>query len=258
MNESATSPVHGKGIVAPEQARGAENGLDITDQGGRCAEGAARKRIGTTRLVSALVLLLLAGGAYLAGGFIRFAEDVSRLSAPLDESADGIVVLTGGELRVERAVDLLKHGRGERLLISGVNPHTSVAALSRLTKADPALFACCVDIDRAALNTIGNAEMTARWAVRHGFDRLILVTSDYHIPRSLVEFAGVKGAPEIVPYPVSPEKLWRPDGLPSGLGLRLLASEYAKMLVARFRITFGLDAAGSVDWQVAARSAAFR
>lgn len=221
--------------------------------------GTARRALGARRLLAALLLLLVAGGGYLVGGFIRFAEDVAQLSVPQAlGGADGIVVLTGGTLRVERAVDLLKRGEGERLLISGVNPHTSAAALSRLTKSDLSLFDCCVDIDRAALNTIGNAEMTARWAVRHGFNRLILVTSDYHIPRSLVEFGGVKGAPEIVPYPVSPETLWRADGLPTRLGLRLLASEYAKMLAARFRLALGLDAAESVDWHVAERSAALR
>lgn len=252
MNDSSTSSVHVECIVARVRGGVAESGLGMHPDGRRWSRA--------KRFLAALVLLALAGGAYLTGGFIRFAEDVARMSAPREiASADGIVALTGGELRVERAVNLLKHGRGERLLISGVNQHTSAAALSRLTNTDPALFDCCVDIDRAALNTIGNAEMTARWAVRHGFNRLILVTSDYHIPRSMLEFAGIKGAPEIVPYPVSPEKLWRPDGLPSGLGLRMLASEYTKMLVARFRIATGLDAPrSSVDWHVAARSAALR
>ncbi len=194
------------------------------------------------RVALALAFCALAAGAYLAGGFLRFAGEVAALTVPSSlDGVDGIVVLTGGAERIDRALDLLERGEGERLLISGVNPGTGIASLSRVTGADASLFECCVDLDYAALDTIGNAEMTARWAREHDIGRIALVTSDYHIPRSLIELGGVPDAPEIVPYPVSLEKLWRADGAPSRLGLRLLLSEYAKVLAARARLAFDLD-----------------
>lgn len=205
--------------------------------------GAARGRHGRgkvlRRTMLAVFLLGLAALAYLGGGFVRFARDVAFLTTPPTAArADGIVVLTGGEQRIRQALDLLDDGKGQRLLISGVNRGTSAQALARTTGADRSLFECCVDLDYEALNTIGNAEMTTRWAREHGFRRLLLVTSDYHIPRSLLELADVPDAPEIVPYPVSPDKLWRRDGWPTRLGLRLLATEYAKVLAVKARVAW--------------------
>ena len=216
-----------------------------------------RQRIRGRRRRALLVLALFvsfAGTAYLAGGFIRFARDVAALAVPpAGGQADGIVVLTGGEQRLTRGIELLREGRGRRLLVSGVNRETSAAALARTTGTDRALFDCCVDLDYEALNTIGNAEMTTRWAREHGFSRLLLVTSDYHVPRSLLEIAGVPGAPEIVAYPVSPDKLWRRDGWPSRLGLRLLATEYAKVLAVKVRLALNLADAGHMGHRVAGR-----
>ncbi|WP_185983730.1 YdcF family protein [Aureimonas mangrovi] len=216
------------------------------------------KRRGRAKLALVLALLVLvAGGAYLAGGFMRFAQEVAALSTPASISgADGIVVLTGGSQRVERAVRLLERGEGQRLLISGVNPGTGPLSLSRLTSADPALFECCVDLDYAALDTVGNAEATVSWAREHGLRRLILVTSDYHMPRSMIELASVPDAPAVVPYPVSLEKLWRPDGAPTRLGLRLLATEYAKVLAVKARIALGVDYAHMRARQIAQHSSA--
>ncbi|RIY00298.1 YdcF family protein [Aureimonas flava] len=203
------------------------------------------------------LFVVLAGGAYLVGGFARFASDVAALSAPpVTAHADGIVVLTGGEQRLRKAIGLLREGQGRRLLISGVNRGTSAAAIARATDTEMALIDCCVDLDYEAMDTIGNAEATAQWAKEHGFERLLLVTSDYHIPRSLLEMGGVADAPAIVPYPVSPEKLWRRDGWPTRLGLRLLVTEYAKVLAVKARLSTGLDLAalGGAHHRVAGRS----
>lgn len=201
------------------------------------------------RIAWVFLFAALAGAAYLVGGFARFASDVAALSAPPEAAhADGIVVLTGGEQRLRKAIALLREGEGRRLLISGVNQDTSAGAIARATGTEMALIDCCVDLDYEAMDTIGNAEATARWAKAHGFDRLLLVTSDYHIPRSLLEMSGVADAPAIVPYPVSPDKLWRRDGWPTRLGLRLLVTEYAKVLAVKARLTTGFDLSAFGGW----------
>ncbi|KQT53968.1 MULTISPECIES: YdcF family protein [unclassified Aureimonas] len=199
--------------------------------------GERRMRGRRRRLVIAAALAAVVSGGYLFGGFVRFAQEVAELSTPARvERADGIVVLTGGAMRLDQAIGLLKEGRAERLLISGVNPETGIAALSRLTGTDRALFDCCVDLDYDALNTIGNAEMTGRWARSRGFDELILVTSDYHMPRTLMTFDRFAHVPVIRPYPVARADLWTGHSVPSGLGLKVLVTEYAKLLAARVRL----------------------
>lgn len=242
MNDSPAAPFSPRPASGAVGRAPARSGVEETMGETRHGRTRTRRAGGLRRALFVVCLIVVAFGSYLTGGFLRFAQEVASLRVPGDLSqADGIVVLTGGAERIDRALDLLERGEGQRLLISGVNPGTGVRSLSRLTGSDEALFDCCVDLDYAALDTIGNAEMTTRWAHEHGIGRIVLVTSDYHIPRSLIELSGVPDAPEIVPYPVSPEKLWQADGGPSRLGLRLLLTEYAKVIAARARLALGLD-----------------
>ena len=195
------------------------------------------------RIGFGLALVLFLAGGYLAGGFVRFAEEVSGFRTPKEIArSDGIVVLTGGALRLDQAIGLLKDGRAGRLLISGVNPGTSIETLSKLTDTDKSWFDCCVDIDYAALNTIGNAAMADRWAKMRGFDELILVTSDYHMPRTLLEFERFADGPVIRPYPVGRSDLWTENRMPNGQGFKVLLTEYAKLLAARLRFATGIEA----------------
>ena len=198
-------------------------------------------------LVAAICIL-----GYFTGGFLRFTQEVGFLSKPGDVGpADGIVVLTGGALRIDQAIDLLKNGHGRRLLISGVNPGTSADTLAHMTGTDKSWFDCCVDLDYAALNTVGNAEIATRWAEQRGFRRLILVTSDYHMPRSLREFYRLDDVVAVTPYAVRRDDLWTADELPTGTGLKVLLTEYAKLIMARARAALGIEPDPSVATKVA-------
>lgn len=186
--------------------------------------------------VRASSVAILGGMALFLGGFALFATHVSQLSTPRNpKAADAIIVLTGGQARLDAAIRLLKSGKGERLLISGVHPSTSSRTLQAATGGDKALFSCCIDIDRAALDTIGNAEESAKWVRTHAYGRVILVTNNYHMPRSLLEMGRLLDTEELDPYPVVNSKLdnggWikRPDAL------RVLFTEYNKYLAALAR-----------------------
>ena len=111
--------------------------------------------------------------------------------------------MTGGAQRIGDAIDLLAKGYAKRLLISGVNENTSRDQIARLNPGQRRLFDCCVDLDYRARNTIGNAIETRRWAERNGFDALIVVTSNYHMPRTLVELDHALPNLQKIPYPVA-------------------------------------------------------
>ena len=119
--------------------------------------------------------------------------------APLTRNADGIVALTGGASRIADAIELLASGRGKRLLISGANRATNSNEISRLNPEFERWVRCCVDFDRS-LNTLGNAIETKRWAERRGFRSLIVVTSNYHMPRALAEIAHQLPDVALVPF----------------------------------------------------------
>ena len=199
---------------------------------GRGFGAAARKR----RLP---VLLRLVGTAVFGclilflGGVALFATHIGQMTTPENPpEADAIIVLTGGQARLDAALELLKSGKGERLLISGVNPSTSSATLQAATGGDKALFSCCVDIDHAALDTIGNAEESAKWVRTHDYNRVLLVTNNYHMPRSLLEVGRLLDREELAPYPVVNSKLDNGGWIVQPDVLRVLFTEYNKYLAA--------------------------
>lgn len=178
---------------------------------------------------------LTLGLVCFVGGFALFSTHVSRLSTPADPSrADAIIVLTGGQARLDAAIDLLKSGKGKRLLISGVHPDANRDDLSAVTGGDKNLFSCCIDIDHAALDTIGNAEESAKWVRTHDYSKVILVTNNYHMPRSLLEMGRLIGTAELEPYPVVNTRLDEGRWL-QPQALRVLFTEYNKFLFALAR-----------------------
>mgnify|MGYP001765443308 CR=1 FL=1 len=198
--------------------------------------GPARQTIGA-RLIRAVIgaasVATVLFGVFVLG-FVWFATWIAHAVPPEDARADGIVVLTGGRDRVSGGVELLEEGRGRRLLISGVHPQTRAEDIQKVTDADRALFACCVDLGHRAETTVGNAREAADWARAHGFSSLIVVTSAYHMPRSLVELD--KAAPDVrkIAWPVK-----RPDLAVEAWFLhpataKLLLHEYVKYIVTRF------------------------
>jgi len=184
--------------------------------------------------ISLLCLLLLV--ALFAGGFGWFANTVSHLTTPANPAkADAIIVLTGGQSRLDAAMELLASGKGARLLISGVHPSASRRQLQAATGGDKALFSCCVDIDRAALDTIGNAQESAKWVESHAYGSVILVTNNYHMPRSLLEMGRLLHGARLEPYPVVNTNLDNGDWLTKPEALRVLLTEYSKYLLALAR-----------------------
>jgi uncharacterized SAM-binding protein YcdF (DUF218 family) len=189
---------------------------------------------GWLRATIVAVLALAFVGA--AVGFVGFLSQLRGVEIKPARNADGIVVLTGGSSRVNDAFELLASKRGKRLLISGVYPATNQGEISRVLPDYERLFACCVDLDRTAVNTLGNAIGTRRWAKAQGFQSLIVVTSAYHMPRALAELAHQLPGVELVPFPVVSERLRSEPWWSHLATAKLLFSEYVKYIVAAIRM----------------------
>ena len=185
-----------------------------------------------------LTVILVAGIA--AGSFLRFTKDVVSMSPPAEvDKADGIIVLTGASQRIGQAVRLLDGGNAKRLLITGVYPTTTGEQIQQLTSAEPALFECCVDIGHDALDTRGNANEAALWIRENGYETVIVVTSNYHMPRSLMELSRVNADTRFIPYPVVNRNYSDLDWMRDPAVLHMLAQEYGKFIVAHLRHEFG-------------------
>lgn len=202
-------------------------------------DGAART--GRSRMMRAIRLVVISVaclGVVTMIGLFRFAGDIAAFAEPQTERprADGIVVLTGGSDRIAGGIGLLSEARGKRLLITGVNPNTTQRDIRRNLSVRTELFDCCIDLGYTALNTLGNAVETGKWAHGNDFSSLIVVTSSYHMPRTLMELGRELPKAALIAHPVTTERLdfdrWWSDHQTASI----VVKEYAKYLLALVRI----------------------
>jgi len=185
------------------------------------------------RILTALVVLAL----IWAAGLAAFAQRIERMTPPTEPpAADGVVSLTGGsDLRLEAAVSLLERGKGRRLLISGVNREASREDIRAVTRAADRIYDCCVDLGFEAVDTSGNALEVADWARGKNYDSLIVVTSDYHMPRTMLLMRAAMPGARLTAYPVATGLVdvrhwWRKSG-----DAKRLTIEYCKYLATLAR-----------------------
>ena len=197
---------------------------------------------GFARWIGFLTMAAAAAGLLLlAGGLLWFITQIRTEEVPLDRRADGIVVLTGAAARIPDAIELLAAERGKRLLITGVHRDTRMREIARLTPLYSKFFTCCIDLDRSALNTFGNALETKRWASEHNFNSLIIVTSNWHMPRAMAEMRHQLPMAELIAYPVVSEKAKTDPWWSNGESFRLILGEYLKYLLAQVRMRIDPD-----------------
>ena len=148
---------------------------------------------------------------------------------------DAIVVLTGGSLRLQSGIDLLREGKGRKLFVSGVNQQVDLEDLMRVSGNMPDWALCCVVLGHRADNTFGNAQETAQWIRAQGFRSLRLVTAWYHMPRSLLEFDRALPEIDIIAHPVFPDQVRQEHWWAQRGTAALLVIEYVKYLGALSR-----------------------
>ncbi|MBT5264916.1 MAG: YdcF family protein [Rhodospirillaceae bacterium] len=189
-------------------------------------------------------LITLLGALFVvwwAVGLSRFADQIPRPGPAPEERTEAVIVLTGGSKRLDEGLRVLVSGRASALFVSGVDGSVGATGIKHLiaTGAIPGAaekLDCCVDLGYDAHDTIGNAEETGTWMRAKRFTSLRLVTANYHMPRSRLEFAAAMPDIQIVEHPVFPEDVrvegwWRWPGT-----FMLLATEYSKFLLVRLRL----------------------
>jgi uncharacterized SAM-binding protein YcdF (DUF218 family) len=174
------------------------------------------------RRIISLILL------FWALGFAAFAIQLPGPAGP--QRTDAIIVLTGGEKRIERGIELLEAGQAERLLVSGVNRTVRPVELAEETGKPEALFDCCIDLGQEAVDTRSNGREAARWMRENRFTSVRLVTTDWHMPRARFELRReLDDGVTLIPDAVTSE--------PSFMQLFL---EYNKYLLRRLSALVGI------------------
>ncbi len=161
-------------------------------------------------------------------GFVAFVLALPGPAAP--GRSDAVIVLTGGENRIERGIDLLEAGQADRMLVSGVNRTVRPAELAEQTGAPLELFECCIDLGQEAVDTRSNGREAARWVEENGFESIRLVTTDWHMARARFELSRELG--DDVALTV--------DAVPSEPSFGQLFLEYNKYLLRRIGALVGV------------------
>lgn len=165
------------------------------------------------KITAALITLIFIAGVFWSGGFLFFINQTPKEPNYILSKADAIIVLTGDNYRLKEGLSLLKNGIGEKLLITGVYPGVQLKDLVAVNAMEVKDIQCCVEIDYQAETTRGNAIESAKWVSSNQYKSVRLVTSDYHMLRSLIEFKQYMPKVEFIPHPVfqsniQPKKWW--------------------------------------------------
>ncbi len=147
--------------------------------------GARAGRGRALRLAVVLVIVLVLGAGALPHFLVRGAREAPAAGA------DAIFVLTGGENRIAEGYRAWREGRGKYLFILGAGRD---ARLEQVLPGRPALDARereQVRLEGWSRNTFENAISAKSFVMMNGYRSVILVTSDYHVPRALSAFLTV-------------------------------------------------------------------
>lgn len=154
--------------------------------------------------------------------FLAYLNHVHAIRKPLPVSKiDAVVVFTGGANRVTTGLALLEQNISKKLYISGVNPSVTLADILNLDGKNRQNL-CCVYLDFEAKSTEANAQKTADWILENKIGSIILVTSDFHMPRALFEFNKKLNNVRVFPHAVKSDK-----------GLFSLAYEFNKYIIVK-------------------------
>jgi len=207
-----------------------------------------RRRDRIVRVLGRLAGLLVLLALVWAGGLVWFVGSIPReppATRNLEtlEHTDAIVVLTGGSGRLSAGLELLKAGLAKKLFVSGVYESVDVKELLSLSQLSPDRVECCIVLGYAAADTVGNAFETADWMLEQGYRSLRLVTANYHMPRSRLEFAMAAPGMAVVPHAVAPPNVHLAEWWLWPGTANLLMNEYNKYLVAllRYRLEKALE-----------------
>ena len=148
-------------------------------------------RILFNTLLALILLVWMAGYFLFLTNVLGQAPDHARAA----EKTGAIIVLTGGNNRVQTGLDLFSDGLSQQLFITGVNASVKKEDITEIEE-------CCITLGHEATTTLENAYETKQWLRENEIQSIRLVTSPYHMLRALREFNNVISGVEIIPHPV--------------------------------------------------------
>ena len=175
----------------------------------------------------------------------NFKKNILSLTKYNNIESPNIVILTGGANRIKDGLKIIENFQNSKninykILVSGTGMGFTKSSLKK--KLGPnfnsQLIQCCIDLDSVSKNTLTNASETFKWTTKNGIKEFILITSNYHMPRAILEFKNVMPNLKIYTYAITPKKHDIENWLSSYKTFSLVFTEYCKFIIAGIRIKF--------------------
>ena len=175
----------------------------------------------------------------------NFKNNILFLTKYNDIESPNIVILTGGANRIKDGLKIIQDFKNSKninykILVSGTGMGFTKSSLKK--KLGPnfnsQLIQCCIDLDGVSKNTLTNASETFKWTSKNNIKEFILITSNYHMPRAILEFKNVMPNLKIYTYVITPKKHDIENWLSSYQTFSLVFTEYCKFIIAGLRIKF--------------------
>ena len=147
---------------------------------------------------------------------------------------EGIGVLTGDKFRILEGLKILNSEIGYKLLISGVNKEISIEEIKKEFPKFNQLFNCCVELESISTNTFENVREIFFWKKNNNIKNILLITSDYHLPRVELEVNRLLLDKETFYYGV------KYDNQKINIRMKKLIVEYIKYLRTKISLSIGL------------------
>ena len=172
-----------------------------------------------------------------------FKEKVLSFQKYNNTKSSNIVILTGGTNRIKDGLNIINHfdkskRNNFKILVSGTGKGFSKNSLIKQIgpNFNPKLIECCIYLDSISKNTLTNAIETSKWANRNDLKEFILITSNYHMPRAMLEFKNVMPNHKIYTFPITPRKHNIKEWMSSYETFSLIFKEFCKYVVSNLRI----------------------
>ena len=175
----------------------------------------------------------------------NFKDNILSFEKHHNKESSNIVILTGGTNRIKDGLKIIEGFRKEnknnyKILVSGTGTGFTKNSLKKKLgpNFNPKLIQCCIDLDSVSKNTFTNASETFKWAKKNDIKEFILITSNYHMPRAILEFENIMPNLKIYTYTITPDRHEIENWLSSYQTFGLVFTEYFKYIVANLRIRF--------------------
>lgn len=183
-----------------------------------------------SKLFNFVLLALFTLFIIWAIGLLWFATSIATVTTDLNKDSiriEAIVVLTGGNGRINEGLDLLANNTAPKLFISGVHKDVTKKDIIKNWKAPVSPTPCCISLGYQSTDTISNATEVKQWVEDNNISSFILVTSTYHMPRASMEIEKQLPNTRIILHPVVSKDFesW------SGRFWKLAFSEYNKTIL---------------------------